>query len=163
VPRACRCAWAATWISIRHQEAISKSIKPLNCTYHNHKFSCPDCDWILCQKDCPGIHTDHGHSLRECKSFKQHNLAAFLTRCDEKDIRFIYESILTVRCLLLKRNDPEKWRQLNEMEAHNKIRRNIPSLWMRNQELVVDRVRRQWGYDEFTEDEVHTVRNPKTN
>jgi len=65
--------------------------------------------------------------------------------------------------LLLKRNDPEKWRQLNEMEAHNKIRRNIPSLWMRNQELVVDRVRRQWGYDEFTEDEVHTVCNPKTN
>lgn len=77
-------------------------------------------------------------------------------RCDEKDIRFIYESILSVRCLLLKQVNPEKWRKINEMESHNKIRRNMPSLWNRNQELIVDRLRKQWGYSEFTEEEIHT-------
>jgi hypothetical protein len=43
------------------------------------------------------------------------------------------------------------------MESHNKLRRNIPSLWNRNQELVVNRIRDQWGYKQFTEDEIHTV------
>lgn len=78
-------------------------------------------------------------------------------KCDEKDIRFIFESVLSVRCLLLKQVNPEKWRQLSEMESHNKIRRNIPTLWNRNQELIVNRLRKQWGYTEFSEDEIHTV------
>jgi hypothetical protein len=43
------------------------------------------------------------------------------------------------------------------MESHNKIRKNIPTLWNRNQELIVDRIRKQWGYSEYTEEEVHTV------
>jgi hypothetical protein len=51
----------------------------------------------------------------------------------------------------------EKWNQINEMESHNKIRRNIPSLWDRNQKLVVDRIRHQWDYKEFTEEEIHTI------
>lgn len=43
------------------------------------------------------------------------------------------------------------------MESHNKIRRNIPSLWNRNQEFVVERIRNQWGYTEFSEEEIHTI------
>lgn len=69
----------------------------------------------------------------------------------------MFESILSLRCLLLKRVNREKWEKINEMESHNKIRRNIPSLWDRNQQLVVDRIRHQWGYAEFTEEEVHTI------
>lgn len=88
---------------------------------------------------------------------KEHNLASFLTKCDEKDIRFIFESILSLRCLLYKRINHHKWMQINEMESHNKIRRNIPSLWNRNQELIVERIRHQWGYTEYTEEEIHTV------
>lgn len=111
----------------------------------------------MCQRNCPGLHKEFGHAIWECQSFKEHNLASFLTRCDEKDIRFLFESILTVRCLLLKQFDAIKWKQLNEMESHNTIRKNIPTLWSRNQELIVNRVRNQWGYTEFTEDEIHTI------
>lgn len=111
----------------------------------------------MCQNSCPGLHKPDGHSIWECQSFKKHKLASFLTSCDEKDIRFLFESVLSLRCLLLKENDPEKWRQIIEMESHNKLRRNIPSLWNRNQELVVNRIRDQWGYKQFTEEEIHTV------
>lgn len=84
-------------------------------------------------------------------------MATFLTKCDEKDIRFMFESILSLRCLLLKHANNEKWNKISEMESHNKIRRNIPSLWDRNQKLVVDRIRNQWNYKEFTEEEIHTI------
>lgn len=43
------------------------------------------------------------------------------------------------------------------MESHNGIRRNIPSLWNRNQELIVNRIRNQWKYTDYTEEEIHTV------
>lgn len=132
----------------------------LEKAHHSSLFSflsCPDCGWILCDSSCPGWHTDNGHSTWECKSFKEHKLATFLTDCDEKDIRLLFESILSLRCLLLKDNAPERWRKINEMESHNKIRRNIPSLWDRNQEFVVERIRNQWGYAEFSEDEIHTI------
>jgi hypothetical protein len=69
----------------------------------------------------------------------------------------MYEAILILRCLLLKQVNHEKWTQLNEMESHNKLRRSMPSLWNRNQELIVDRIRHQWGYNQYTEDEIHTV------
>lgn len=122
-------------------------------------FRCPDCDWPLCDRTCPGIHKPSGHTKWECLSFKEHKLAEFLKKTDEKDIniRFIFEAILTVRCLLLKQADKELWRKINEMESHNKIRKNLPSLWNRNQELIVDRIRKQWGYNEFSEDEVHNI------
>ena len=80
-----------------------------------------------------------------------------MRKCDEKDIRFIFETILAVRCLLLKEQNPEQWKQINEMECHNKIRIHIPTLWNRNQELVVNRIRNQWNYKEFTELEIHTI------
>lgn len=112
---------------------------------------------MLCHKNCPGLHTESGHSVWECQSFKQHKLASFLSKCDEKDIRFIYEAVLSVRCLLLKQVNPEKWQLINSMESHNKLRRNIPVLWNRNQEQIVNRLRHQWGYSEYTEDEIHTI------
>lgn len=118
---------------------------------------CPECEWPLCSNSCSGWHTEDGHSTWECKSFKQHHVAAFLRKCDEKDIRFIFETILAVRCLLLKEQNPEQWKQINEMECHNKIRIHIPTLWNRNQELVVNRIRNQWNYKEFTELEIHTI------
>jgi hypothetical protein len=111
----------------------------------------------LCEKNCPGLHSPYGHSIWECQSFKEHKLATFLMKCDEKDIRFMFEAILSLRCLLLKHLNFDKWRLINEMESHNKLRRNIPTLWNRNQNLIVDRIRNEWGYENYTEDEIHTI------
>ncbi len=58
---------------------------------------------------------------------------------------------------MLKYLDPEKWRILNTLEAHNEIRKNL-SLWRENVINVVDVIRRDWGMGElFTVEEVHTV------
>lgn len=43
------------------------------------------------------------------------------------------------------------------MENHNEIRRNIPELWNLNQTTVVDKIRKDWGLVEFSEDEIHSV------
>lgn len=43
------------------------------------------------------------------------------------------------------------------MEPHNEIRKNIPIVWNNNQINVVDRIRKDWKFTEFEEDEIHTV------
>lgn len=43
------------------------------------------------------------------------------------------------------------------MEAHNEIRKNIPALWSRNQNVIVNRIRNQWKIMEFSEEEIHTI------
>lgn len=84
-------------------------------------------------------------------------MADHLDRSKGKELIKMYEAIAPFRCLLLKKNDPNRWERLNKMEAHNDIRRNISSLWKRNQEVVVNRLRNIWGFNEFSEEEIHTV------
>lgn len=43
------------------------------------------------------------------------------------------------------------------MQSHNETRKNIPALWNRNQKVIVDRIRNEWKYLEFTEEEIHTI------
>lgn len=81
-----------------------------------------------------------------------------MDRSKGKDLIYSYESITPLRCLLLKQNMPtEGWAQLQGMEAHNEMRKQSGSLWKRNQEVVVDRLRDLWGFKEFSEEEIHTV------
>ena len=61
------------------------------------------------------------------------------------------------RCLLLKDEQPERWKKINEMEAHNDIRKQIPTVWERNQKAIVERIINQWNYKQFTEIEIHTI------
>lgn len=69
----------------------------------------------------------------------------------------MYEAILPLRCLLLKSHDSPRWTQLNEMEAHTEIRKNIKTLWSRNQTQLVDRIRNEWKMKQFSEEEIHRV------
>lgn len=43
------------------------------------------------------------------------------------------------------------------MESHDEIRKNIPEVWNLNQKTVVDRIRNDWGLEEFSEEEIHKV------
>lgn len=120
---------------------------------------CPGCGWPLCGSKCTGLRTDCGHSVWECSALREHRVADHLDRSGRgKELIHTYEAITPLRCLLLKHHDPQGgWAQLMAMEAHNDIRRKISSLWRRNQEVVVDRLRGLWGFKEFSEEEVHTV------
>lgn len=43
------------------------------------------------------------------------------------------------------------------MEAHNEIRKQIPSVWEYNQRSVVDRIIIEWKILDYSEQEIHTV------
>ena len=119
---------------------------------------CPGCGWPLCNSKCSGIKKSIGHSTWECSLLRERRVADLLDRCKtEKDYIDMYEVIAPLRCLLLKQNSKDRWEKLQRMESHNGIRRGIPSLWQRNQRVIVEQIRNRWGIKDFTEEEIHTV------
>ncbi|XP_055372635.1 SET domain-containing protein SmydA-8 isoform X2 [Condylostylus longicornis] len=130
---------------------------PIEFPFLDSQFKCPGCRWPLCSAECPGIYHDNGHNKFECKLYKEKNIADLVYACKGKDVRFLYEVILPLRCLLLKLWNVEKWKTLQKMEHHNDIRKKIPSLWNRNQEVIVNQLKLSWKINDFTEDEIHTI------
>lgn len=121
------------------------------------QYKCPGCGWPLCGPKCTGIKTRCGHSVWECSKLREKRVADHLDRSKGKELIHTYEAITPLRCLLLREYDKENWEKLILMEAHNDIRRKVTALWNRNQEVVVDRLRKTWGLTEFSEEEIHTV------
>ncbi|XP_030757180.1 SET domain-containing protein SmydA-8-like isoform X2 [Sitophilus oryzae] len=120
-------------------------------------FKCSGCGWPLCSKKCPGRKRQHGHTQIECTILQECKSAAFLNYDDLQDVRANFQVIVPLRCLILKTTDPSSYDILMDMESHNDIRRNIPDLWDLNQTRVVDRIIKDWGLTEFTEEEIHTI------
>lgn len=58
---------------------------------------------------------------------------------------------------MLKKSNPTAWNTILNMESHNLLRKQLPELWNTNQMYVVDRIRKKWGFLEYTEDEIHTM------
>ncbi|XP_022197560.2 SET domain-containing protein SmydA-8 isoform X2 [Nilaparvata lugens] len=124
--------------------------KSLNLTTSSR---CSKCKWPLCANDCPGLHTEHGHSEAEC---------AALAKCPPPTVNDLtthkaYNAIVPLRCLLLKSHNPAKWNILQTLEAHNSIRKKLNYIWECNQKYIVDRIRNTWKMEEHTEEEIHTV------
>lgn len=120
-------------------------------------FKCRGCGWPLCGSECNGFKTTLGHSSWECSLLREKRVADFLDKTDKITIRQMYEVILPLRCLLLKTNDKIRWEKLQAMEAHNEIRKQIPKLWNRNQNVIVKMIRNTWNIKDFTDDEIHTI------
>ncbi|KAL1115817.1 hypothetical protein AAG570_006107 [Ranatra chinensis] len=121
----------------------------------------------MCGARCPGLGVRLGHTPEECallaKVGRQEvdDLLKRVVRADggtEEDAGEAYNPIVPLRCLLLKKHHPDRWKQINELESHNEIRKtSYPELWASNQRTVVDVVIKKWRIDEFTEEELHTV------
>ncbi|XP_054268292.1 SET domain-containing protein SmydA-8-like [Macrosteles quadrilineatus] len=113
---------------------------------------CKSCKWPLCSNTCKGLNKINGHSKEEC---------SLLSKCpiesNSLQKQQLYNAIFPLRCLMLREHQPEKWRILNTMQAHNELRRKQQSIWNYNQKSVVDRIRNEWKIDKFTEEEIHTV------
>uniref|UniRef100_A0A1Q3FMT7 Putative histone tail methylase n=1 Tax=Culex tarsalis TaxID=7177 RepID=A0A1Q3FMT7_CULTA len=116
---------------------------------------CPSCNWRICSPTCSGLSIHH--SRLECIPLREHGIAKLLETASTTQIKLMYEAILALRCLLLKHTAPERYTQLLEMDALNERRQQIPALWARNQQAIVQRIRNEWKFDEFSEAEVHTV------
>uniref|UniRef100_A0A336MKR3 CSON000704 protein n=1 Tax=Culicoides sonorensis TaxID=179676 RepID=A0A336MKR3_CULSO len=121
------------------------------------QYKCNNCGWPLCSAKCKGIKKDYGHSGYECDELRKHRVSDFLQDSSDQEVSHMYEAILALRCLLLKSHRIDVWNKMSEMESHNELRQKIDSLWKRNQKIIVDRIRKQWKFDEFSETEIHTI------
>ena len=95
------------------------------------------------------------HSMNECKIFRKAKFEIKLLNYNEHHP--IYESILTLRCLCLKEQDPKKWDRLNTMEHHNSMRQKSIDTWNRNQINVVKFLRERCQMTEFDDMAIHSV------
>ncbi|XP_055598201.1 SET domain-containing protein SmydA-8-like [Uranotaenia lowii] len=115
---------------------------------------CVDCNWRICSENCQDLAV---HRNQECIPLKEHNVAELLKTATPLESKFMYEAIFALRCLLLKKTDSEKFNLLLKMDSLNELRRTRTLLWTRNQREIVERIRNLWKFDEFSEDEIHTV------
>ncbi|XP_058831529.1 SET domain-containing protein SmydA-8 isoform X2 [Topomyia yanbarensis] len=121
------------------------------------KRRCASCNWEICSPECSGLEISKAHKRLECIPLKEHNIAKLYDSSSVQQKKLMYEAIFALRCLLLKKTDPERYSQLLEMEPLNELRQQISSLWKRNQESIVKRIRKEWKFEEFSESEIHTV------
>ncbi|XP_034834400.1 SET domain-containing protein SmydA-8-like isoform X2 [Maniola hyperantus] len=113
--------------------------------------TCAGCKWPLCSSKCFGLGRYTGHSTYECDTLK--TVPPDYSRLE--DLKDSYQALMPLRCLLLKKADPDKWAALSAMEAHNSVRRARGDIFPMNDRNVVQRLK-TWGL-EYDEDEVHTV------
>ncbi|XP_058460574.1 SET domain-containing protein SmydA-8 [Malaya genurostris] len=118
---------------------------------------CTGCGWQICSPNCSGLEANNAHKSLECIPLKEHNVIKLFSSSSVHQIKLMYEAIFTLRCLLLKKTDPEKYSQLLEMESLNELRQQNCILWKRNQEAIVERIRNDWKFEEFSESEIHTI------
>jgi len=80
------------------------------------------CGLPMCCKECE----TNGYHPLECKVFAK---ASFrFIQSDFDDENCLYQSILPLRCLMLKESNPKKWGILEAMESHCEMR-NGTELW----------------------------------
>ncbi|XP_035788785.1 SET domain-containing protein SmydA-8-like [Anopheles albimanus] len=121
------------------------------------QIRCNDCQWPICSPACPGLAPDGTHRTLECIPLREKGVARLLQASTAKEQKLMYEAILTLRCALLATVDPARYRGIQQMDPLNAIRQNIPKLWKRNQKEIVSRLRDDWGFSEFSEQELHTI------
>lgn len=97
-------------------------------------YLCSKCRLPMCGKECE----DKGYHYLECPVFAEAN---FKLNLDEfKDDTSLYESILPLRCYLIKQQDEKKWRTILALESHDDLRRGS-ELWEVEQVNVCDFLR----------------------
>lgn len=118
---------------------------------------CDVCAWRICSTNCHGLSADGFHKQLECIPLSKRNVAKQLETATATQLKQAYEAIFALRCMLLKQSNPNRYAQLLEMEPLNELRQQNTTLWKRNQESIVQRIRDEWKFEEFSEQEIHTV------
>ncbi|XP_058064802.1 SET domain-containing protein SmydA-8 [Anopheles bellator] len=121
-------------------------------------FRCGSCGWRICSPDCAGLSSPHStHRSLECIPLRDKNVKRLLQAASGDELKLMYEAVLTLRCMLLQTVDPSLYAGILEMDPLNSVRQAIPKLWNRNQKAIVGRIRDEWAFQEFSEQELHTI------
>ncbi|XP_049876365.1 SET domain-containing protein SmydA-8-like isoform X2 [Pectinophora gossypiella] len=78
---------------------------------------CAKCGWPVCSGNCPGLR-DVRHHAAECE------VLSLRPDCvlDNMAEYYRHDALLSLRCLLLQKTDPENWKKLLEMQSHMECR-----------------------------------------
>lgn len=113
----------------------------------NHEIECDKCGWPMCSKSCQNS-VDHKAECdltvaRGSKVSLKHYFSPHPT----------YQCLTSLRCLLLKENDPEKWNKLIQLESHCEERRGSTQ-WRNDREGVAKFIPRFFKCNSWTETEM---------
>ncbi|KAF6214047.1 hypothetical protein GE061_011777 [Apolygus lucorum] len=108
---------------------------------------CERCAWPVCENGCQGVNFNL-HSPAECEVLSK------AAKIPAENV--LFNIITPLRVLLTRRDEPDKWTEL-QLESHDDIRKLNKDQWDFYQREVVDAFKEVCGFQEFTEDEVHTV------
>lgn len=94
---------------------------------------CAKCGWPVCTGNCPGL-TDLRHHGAECE------ILSVRPECVFDDITEFYrhDALLPLRCLLLQKLDPVKWKVLLDMQSHMECRTPGTEAYDETDEFVVE-------------------------
>lgn len=109
---------------------------------------CKKCNWPLCAPSCSGLYVQSGHDEAECDLLTSILFDEELQR----DKMNVYNCIVPLRCLLLKKKSKSKWKLLEKMESHDQVRRKISDVWELNENTVVKKLQKY-----FDPQEIHTI------
>lgn len=115
---------------------------------------CTDCGWPMCSEKCREDASTSDHRL-ECRMTKEKdesnnkvNIRNFISPHP------MYQSILTMRCMMLREMDPERWKKLNGLESLCELRKDSEQ-WQADQEGIAKFILRfykpkaQWTEEEI--------------
>ncbi|KAF4527600.1 hypothetical protein B566_EDAN015154 [Ephemera danica] len=103
------------------------------------QFCCPTCGWPLCSEDCV-------LSLRhqpECEATARSGVRVHIRDPERPDA--LYDCVILIRCLMLRRQSPAHWAQLAAMEAHESKRR--PPLQRRRARALCALLKSRFGVE----------------
>lgn len=114
------------------------------------QLECERCGWPVCTQSCQDA---PAHQL-ECQLTEARGTKVSLQHYFSPHPT--YQCMTTLRCLLLKANDPARWQKLIQLESHCDERRGSIQ-WRNDREGVAKFIPRFFKCDQWTEEEILKV------
>ncbi|XP_055372325.1 SET domain-containing protein SmydA-8 [Condylostylus longicornis] len=110
---------------------------------------CDNCGWPICSKECAKI-PEHAVECEITKARGKVEISNYISPHP------IYQCVTPLRCMLLKKTNPENWSKLIQLESHENIRRGSQQ-WKIDYEGVAKFIPKFFRTTEFSEDEIMKV------
>ncbi|XP_068618077.1 SET domain-containing protein SmydA-8 [Battus philenor] len=94
---------------------------------------CAKCGWPVCSGNCPGL-TDPRHHGVECEILSARPECVL----DEMADYYRHDALLPLRCILLQKTEPEKWKCIMQMQSHMECRTPGSEAYDEANEFIVE-------------------------
>ncbi|KAG5683117.1 hypothetical protein PVAND_012418 [Polypedilum vanderplanki] len=111
---------------------------------------CERCGWPVCSKSCQ---ESINHTKNECKLTVEREDKVVIKHFST--VHPTYSCLLPLRCLMLKENDPERWKKLLELQTHDY--KDDDAQYKQDMERIVEFIPRFFKTNKWTKDEIIKV------